>query len=383
MTQNSIKNKFSNPPLPTGRQAYPPLPSGPGSAPEGLMPRREALLGRRLKGGEGELSFSFQVTTKDQGRRLDQFLSETNLNLSRSQAKNLIQKHHILLNQKLTKPSAHIKAGDIVSGTLPEPSPISLKPEPIPLTILYEDPSIIVIDKPSGMVVHPAYGNPSGTLVNALLYHCKDLTGINGILRPGIVHRLDKDTSGVMVVAKDDMPFHQLTKQFKNRTVGKVYCAIVYGRFGQDEGLIDSAIGRHPSERKRMSTQTKKGRIAITRWKKVEEFENCTLLEIFPRTGRTHQIRVHLSSIGHPILGDPLYGRKGRPGAIHDPFLKDCIKRINRQALHAQRLEFNHPRTGERVQFISPIPQDMKEVLEWLRSQTKNSSLSLDGRGRG
>ena len=171
MTQNSIKNKFSNLPLPTGRQAYPPLPSGPGSAPEGLMPRREALLGRRLKGGERELSFSFQVTTKDQGRRLDQFLSETNLNLSRSQAKNLIQKHHILLNQKLTKPSAHIKAGDIVSGTLPEPSPISLKPEPIPLTILYEDPSIIVIDKPSGMVVHPAYGNPSGTLVNLSLIH--------------------------------------------------------------------------------------------------------------------------------------------------------------------------------------------------------------------
>jgi len=313
--------------------------------------------------------FSFQVTIKNQGRRLDQFLSETNLNLSRSQAKNIIQKHHILLNQKPTKPSAHIKAGDTVSGTLPEPTPLSLKPEPIPLTILYEDPSMIVIDKPSGMVVHPAYGNPSGTLVNALLYHCKDLTGINGILRPGIVHRLDKDTSGVMVVAKDDVAFHQLTKQFKNRTVGKVYCAIVYGRFGQDEGLIDSAIGRHPSVRKRMSTQTKKGRIAITRWKKAEEFESCTLLEIFPRTGRTHQIRVHLSSIGHPILGDPLYGRKGRPGSIHDPVLKECIKRMNRQALHAQQLAFNHPRTGEKVQFISPIPQDMKEVLEYLRSQ--------------
>jgi len=359
MTQNSIKNKFSNPPLPTGRQAYPPLLKG------GAAVQSQTL----VSDGEGGLSFSFQVTIKDQGRRLDQFLSETNLNLSRSQAKNMIQKHHILLNQKPTKPSAHIKAGDIVSGTLPEPTSISLKPEPIPLIILDEDPSMIVIDKPSGMVVHPAYGNPSGTLVNALLYHCKDLTGINGVLRPGIVHRLDKDTSGVMVVAKDDVAFHQLTKQFKNRTVGKVYCAIVYGRFGQDEGLIDSAIGRHPSVRKRMSTQTKKGRTAITRWKKVEEFESCTLLEIFPRTGRTHQIRVHLSSIGHPILGDPLYGRKGRPGAIHDPILKECIKRMNRQALHAQRIEFNHPRTGKRVQFISPIPQDMKEVLEYLRSQ--------------
>jgi len=324
-----------------------------------------------LTENEAGKHFSIQGSKKDQGRRLDQFLSETHLNLSRSQAKSLIEKHHIFLNQKPTKPSAHIKAGDTVSGTLPKPSPLSLKPEPIPLAILYEDSSIIVIDKPSGMVVHPAYGNPSGTLVNALLYHCKDLGGINGVLRPGIVHRLDKDTSGVMVVAKEDEAFHQLTKQFKNRTVEKVYFAIVYGRFSQNEGLIDSAIGRHPSERKKMSTRTKKGRTAITRWKKLEEFDSCTLLEIFPQTGRTHQIRVHLSSIGHPLLGDPLYGRKGRPGAIHDPVLKECVKRMNRQALHAHRLEFDHPRTGERVHFVSPIPQDMKEVLEWLRSQTK------------
>lgn len=315
--------------------------------------------------------FSITITERDEGGRLDQFLSKTNLILSRSQAKILIEEHHIFLNQKPTKPSAHIKAGDIVSGTLPEPSPLSLKPEPIPVTILYEDPSIIVIDKPSGMVVHPAYGNPSGTLVNALLYHCKDLAGINGVLRPGIIHRLDKDTSGVMVVAKEDEAFHQLTKQFKNRTVEKTYLAIVYGRFGQEEGLIDSAIGRHPSERKRMSTRTKKGRTAMTRWKKVEEFDGATFLEIFPQTGRTHQIRVHLSSIGHPLLGDPLYGRKGRPGAIHDPVLKECVKKMNRQALHAWSLEFTHPRTGERVHFISPIPQDMKNVLEWLRSRTK------------
>jgi 23S rRNA pseudouridine1911/1915/1917 synthase len=267
------------------------------------------------------------------------------------------------------KPSTHVKEDDIISGTLPEPKSLSLDPEPLPLTILYEDPSIIVIDKPPGMVVHPAYGNPSGTLVNALLYHCHDLTGINGVLRPGIVHRLDKGTSGVMVVAKDDEAFHHLTKQFKNRTVEKIYLAIVYGKFNQDEGLIDSAIGRHPSERKRMSTRTKKGRVAITHWKKVEELDGFTLLEIIPRTGRTHQIRVHLSSIGHPLLGDPLYGRKGRPGVIHDYSLKECVKRLDRQALHAQRLEFTHPRTGERNYFVSPLPQDIKKVLEWLRSQ--------------
>jgi 23S rRNA pseudouridine1911/1915/1917 synthase len=323
---------------------------------------------------EEGLSFSFQVMKKDQGRRLDQFLSETNLNLSRSQAKLLIQKHLILLNQKPAKASSHIKVGDRVSGSLPEPKPLSLKPEPLPLTILYEDPSIIVIDKPPGMVVHPAYGNPSGTLVNALLYHCKDLAGIHGVLRPGIVHRLDKDTSGVMVVAKEAEAFQHLTKQFKNRTVKKVYLAIAYGRFSQEEGFIDCSIGRHPNQRKRMSTRTKRGRVAITRWKKVEEFDGCTLLEVFPQTGRTHQIRVHLSSIGHPLLGDPLYGRKGRPGTIHDPVLKECVKRMNRQALHAQRLEFTHPRTAEKVQFVSPIPQDMMEALEWLRSKIRDHS---------
>jgi 23S rRNA pseudouridine1911/1915/1917 synthase len=322
-----------------------------------------------LKGGEGGLSFSFQVAAEDQGRRLDQFLSETDLNFSRSQAKNFIQERHILLNQKPAKPSAHIRAGDIISGTLPEPESPSFKPEPLPLTILYEDSSIIIIDKPSGMVVHPAHGNLSGTLVNALLNHCKDLTGINGVLRPGIVHRLDKDTSGVMVVAKNDEAYHRLTRQFKDRTVRKVYLAIVYGKFSKEEGLIDSAIGRHPSERKRMSTRTKKGRTAITRWKKIEELDGFTFLEIFPQTGRTHQIRVHLSSIGHPLLGDPLYGRKGRPGTIHDPLLKECVKRMNRQALHAHRLEFDHPRTGERVHFVASIPEDMSDVLSFLRKQ--------------
>ena len=357
MTQSHIRNNLSNPPSP-------PLPSGP-----------ESLLGRRLKGGEGGLFFSSQITEKDKGRRLDQFLSEANLNLSRSQAKRLIEKKFILLNKGPTKPSAHVKAGDIISGNLPKPESLSLKPEPIPLSILYEDSSIIVIDKPSGMVVHPAYGNPSGTLVNALLYHCKDLAGINGVLRPGIVHRLDKDTSGVMVVAKDDEAYHKLTKQFKNRTVEKVYLAIAYGRFGQDEGSIDSAIGRHPSERKRMSTKTKKGRPAITLWKVIERFDGFTLLEILPRTGRTHQIRVHLSSMGHPLLGDPLYGRKGRLGAIHDSILRECLKKMDRQALHAQRLEFNHPRTGGRIQFVSPIPQDMREVLEWLRSKNEGEIL--------
>jgi len=335
----------------------PPSPSSPPAEGRGDFPRGKP--------------FSIRVTEKDQGRRLDQFLSETNLTLSRSRAKNLIEKQHIFLNQKPTKPSAHVKAGDLVSGILPEPIPLSLKPEPLPLTILYEDASIIVIEKPAGMVVHPAHGNPSGTLVNALLYHCKDFTGINGVLRPGIVHRLDKDTSGVMVVAKEEEAYHHLTRQFKNRTVEKTYLAIVYGKLNQVEGFIDSAIGRHPSERKRMSTRTKKGRMAMTRWRRADELNGFTLLEVFPQTGRTHQIRVHLSSIGHPILGDPLYGRKGRLGRIHDTVFKECVKKMNRQALHAQRLIFTHPRSGERVQFTAPLPRDMSGVLEWLRSKMK------------
>jgi 23S rRNA pseudouridine1911/1915/1917 synthase len=342
MTQNSKRNYFSNPPN---------LPL--------------------LKGGDGGLAFSIHVTKKDQGRRLDQFLSEASLNLSRSQAKKLIEEKTILLNQQPTKPSAHLKMGDIVSGILFKPEPLSLTPEPLPLTILYEDRSIIVIDKPPGMVVHPAYGNPSGTLVNALLYHCKDLEGIKGIIRPGIVHRLDKDTSGVIVVAKNDQAYYELTKQFKHRTVEKIYLAIAYGQFNKEEGLIDSAIGRHPSQRKRMSTRTKRGRTAITRWKVIERLDGFTLLEIFPQTGRTHQIRVHLSSIGHPILGDPVYGRKGKTGTIDDPVLKEYVRKMNRQALHAHRLVIKHPQTGQRVEFVSPIPQDMREVLECLGSQIK------------
>ncbi len=315
-----------------------------------------------------EPSFTISVPPKDHGRRIDQFLAETDLHLSRSQIKHMIEEKHILLNQRVTKPSARLKSGDTISGTLPHSKPLMLTPEPIPLAVLYEDPSIIVIDKPPGMVVHPAPGNPSGTLVNALLHHCKDLSGIHGTLRPGIVHRLDKETSGVMVVAKNDEAYHHLVKQFKNRKVEKLYLAIVYGNVKRDEGLIDAPIGRHPDQRKKMSIQKTKGRIALTHWKVLERFGAFTLLEIHPQTGRTHQIRVHLTSMGHPLLKDPLYGKRGKSQTMDDPRLRECLGRIHRQALHAKRLGFDHPRTKERVLFHAPLPQDMKETLDCLRS---------------
>lgn len=318
--------------------------------------------------------FSIQVEEKDHGKRIDHFLSEVIPNLSRSRAKKLIKEKIIFLNQRSIKPSTHVKPGDIISGVIPGPKPVAIKPEPIPLNIIYEDSSIVVIDKPPAMVVHPAYGHPKGTLVNALLYHCKDLRkdlrGINGTLRPGIVHRLDKGTSGVMVVAKDDEAYHHLIKQFKERVIEKVYLTVTYGTFSKDEGVIDSEIGRHPSERKRMSTKTKKGRPAITFWKVIEKFEGYTFLEVRPQTGRTHQIRVHLSSIGHPILGDPLYGRKGKTGAIKNVTIREYLKNMKRPCLHAYRISLNHPKTGQRMEFIAPIPDDMKKLLNYLHENS-------------
>jgi 23S rRNA pseudouridine1911/1915/1917 synthase len=316
-------------------------------------------------------TFSTQVPEEDDGKRFDTFLSGPGLafTLSRSKAKKLIEEGLILLNGTPVKASFTVRAGDLASGLIPDPVIPSAEAEDLPITILYEDPDLLIVDKPAGLVVHPSVSTSSGTLVNALLHHCRDLAGINGVLRPGIVHRLDKDTTGVMVVAKTDEACAELGRQFKARTVEKAYLTIVAGTFREAKGVIEADIGRHPSERKKMSTQTRKGRPAVTEWKVLESFSGYSLLEIHPRTGRTHQIRVHLASAGHAVLGDTVYGRKGRAGAVVDVLLRGRVRELNRQALHAHRLTFTHPRTGERVSFVSPLPEDMRTILRALGSQ--------------
>jgi 23S rRNA pseudouridine1911/1915/1917 synthase len=303
-------------------------------------------------------AFTFPADAACSGIRLDVFIAERLPGCSRSSAALLITTERFTVNGRARKPSYRLKADDVVSGRLPAPQPCGFQPEPIALSILHEDADIIVIDKPAGLVIHPAPGHRSGTLVNALLYHCPDLTGIGAELRPGIVHRLDKDTSGTLVVAKTAAALEHLAGQFKRRTVRKDYLALVYGEMPAASGTVRLPIGRHPVDRKRMSTVSRRGRDAETEWRVLRVLCGASLLEVGLRTGRTHQIRVHCAAIGHPILGDPVYGR-GRGGERRGP---------GRQMLHALRLELDHPRTGERMRFESPLPEDMREVIEDLRA---------------
>jgi len=307
------------------------------------------------------------VGQDEQGLRLDVYLSRRDPTLSRSQARRFIDDGDALIDGKAVRASHRLRPGEKVTLRKPPPVPSEIVPEEIPLNIRYEDDAILVVDKPAGMVVHPAAGNFRGTLVNALQFHCRSLSGIGGVMRPGIVHRLDKGTSGLMVIAKSDEAHRHLSEQFKRRLVSKHYTALVHGNVRQDEGIVDAPVGRHPVERKKMSTASRRGKAALTRWRVLERFGAFTLLEAKIETGRTHQIRVHLSALGHPVVGDGVYG--GSKRIVESTALRATLKKLSRQALHAGRLSFVHPITGKEMTFESPLPEDMAEVTHFLREK--------------
>jgi 23S rRNA pseudouridine1911/1915/1917 synthase len=314
-------------------------------------------------------AFTLTVEKVDRGKRLDLFLAEHLPAQSRSQIQQYIREGSILLNAAQAKVGARVKQGDLIKGHIPAPTPAKALPEELPIRFIYEDADIVVVDKPPGMAVHPAGRMQSGTLVNALLFRLKDLQGVGGVLRPGIVHRLDKGTSGVMVVAKNDLAHDALVQQFRRREVKKLYLALVYGRMEGAEGAITAPLGRHPIDRKRFSLRTRQPKEALTEWRMRERFEGITFVQVAPRTGRTHQIRVHMASINHPLLGDPLYTKKRRLSLIEDPVLRKRIEALGRQALHASSIAFCHPSTGKIVEFTAPLPADIENILEVLRGK--------------
>ncbi len=309
----------------------------------------------------------FEVSALDSGKRLDIFLAARQTALTRSQIQKAIKDQRVRVDHISQKASYHVHTGELVEMESADPVLPLSKPEAVPLEILYEDRSLVVVNKPAGMVVHPACGNYTGTLVNALLYHCTTLSGIGGVLRPGIVHRLDKGTSGILVVAKNDSAHRGLSRQFKEHSIIRKYQALIFGKMVQNIGTIKTLIGRHPTDRKRMSTAPKRGREAITHWKVKEVFNSVTHLDVTLETGRTHQIRVHLASIGHPIVGDTVYGSAKRLKEVSSQSLQNTIKSINRPMLHAGYLQFMHPETGNALEFEAPPPADFMEVLELLK----------------
>ena len=303
---------------------------------------------------------SKQYTADKEGERLDVFLTRMEPELSRAHIQKIVAAGKAEVSGRARKSNYKLQAGEMVLLTISAAQPVAILPEDIPLDVLYEDADIIVVNKPRGMVVHPATGVYSGTLVNALLFHCHDLSGINGEIRPGIVHRLDKDTSGVMVAAKNDAAHIDLAEQIRTKTAHRIYNAIVCGNIREEVGIIKGDIGRHPTDRKKMAIVHEHGKPAVTHFRVLERFGDYTLVECRLETGRTHQIRVHMASIGHPVLGDPKYGPR-----------KACPFAIEGQALHSLSLSLTHPVTRERMTFTAPLPEDMANILKVLRAKYK------------
>lgn len=321
-------------------------------------------------------SFTIIVPPHQTRERLDVFLTRHVENATRSKVRQAIKLGFITVNDKKVKPSHKISPSEVIQVTIPKPAPPDVAPENIPLDILYEDPSLIVLNKAPGMVTHPAYGNFTGTLVNALLYHCNNrLSTLNDPTRPGIVHRLDKDTSGILVIAKNDASHAFLAKQFSQRTIEREYWAVIWGLFdkGKKKGTIEAALGRSKSDRKKIAVTTA-GKHAVTEYEVIEEFRYLSLVSLHLQTGRTHQIRVHLHHIGHPVFGDPTYGGRRIAWGGTDKKKKEEVQHyldiMRRQALHAKTLGFIHPASREFIRFDSPVPPDMQELLDLLRPQS-------------
>jgi len=314
---------------------------------------------------QNQSGFTVCVNESDTGKRLDVVVASVISDCSRSYAAKLIVEGHIHVQGENKKPGYRVKTGEKIKAQVPAPTPAIFEPEPIEIDILYEDEHLIVINKSAGIVVHPAPGHYSGTLVNALLHHCPDIGTISGEIRPGIVHRLDKDTSGTLVIAKNSITHESLSRQFKSRTIKKEYLALVHGEMSLDSGSINLPIGRHPVHRKRMSTKSKKGREAETLWEVRERFKNATFIKIYLKTGRTHQIRVHCAAITHPVIGDQVYGTKKVGRDLLNKL--DYKEKVKRQMLHAWRLKIIHPALQKEMSFESPIPQDMKECIKTLQ----------------
>jgi 23S rRNA pseudouridine1911/1915/1917 synthase len=305
---------------------------------------------------------TYKVDPASTKKRLDLFLSNVQQEISRSQLQRLIELEKVSVNGLPVLAKYKVKPGDIVEVNVPDPKPLDLPAEDIPLNIVYEDECLVVVDKPPGMVVHPAPGHSTGTLVNALLHHCPDLTGIGGVERPGIVHRLDKDTSGLVLVAKTETAHRSLARQFKQRTIQKVYLALVRGIVKAHSGVIDLPIGRHKIHRKKMAPRKEGGREATTAYEVIAHYGHFTYLRLYPKTGRTHQIRVHVASLGHPVIGDTTYG-----GKLDEKYMK-----MPRQALHAHKLEIVHPLSQETKIFVAPLPHDMDFYLQNHKSLREN-----------
>lgn len=324
-------------------------------------------------------SHSLQVTADHVALRLDRFLDDRLPELTRSQIKRLIDEGAVTLDGVASKAGTKLRGGETIYVRLPEPVAASAQAEPIPLTVLYEDSALIVVNKPAHFVVHPAPGHQSGTLVNALLHHCKDLSGVGGELRPGIVHRLDKDTSGVMVATKDDRTHQYLARQFKSHTIQRRYRALVHGILPETKGTIDQPIGRHPLHRKKMSVTARVNRLAVTHWQVLRRYEEdrLTLVDLLLETGRTHQIRVHLSGMNCPVVGDPLYGGTNRIKALGDVTLRQKVKCLDRQFLHAWRLGFDHP-DGTAMLFQAALPSALQDILNYLENKYNHKPTDLD-----